>query len=473
MQRRWGQIWRIWGMCLAALVFFAGGPAWALEEWMPAPAFIEEESLPMEPEEPPPLFPKEPGYFPGLLPPSPYGTLEEVGPITGALAPYGYPAAYDTLLRGWRHHRLGPVLVTPYLEYNGIYRSNIFRTSTDKKADFVNAVFPGLRLELPVAGRHKVSVGYLGNYFMFSRHSSESHYDHNVNADVAVNFRGGLSLRAGNTFRSATEERSAAIGRQRDYERLSPYFLATYALADRWKVEGSYQFDNLEFADPRDRRSEFREHAGGVTLRYRFWPKTAALVQYIITSREYPFAPEGNNLSHSPMLGLTWDPTAKLTGTVKFGYTRKNYDRELPGRKNSPDSWAMSIQTLYRYSNYTTFTLTAQRSIQEDVDLDLNNAYRHTGLYFAWNYDWHFTRAAVYLALSYTNNDYLGDIVDPLTEEVKRRQDDIISLGGGLSRPFTRWLRLRVDYQYRNRSSNLSGFAYNEHQALFGVQASF
>jgi hypothetical protein len=117
--------------------------------------------------------------------------------------------------------------------------------------------------------------------------------------------------------------------------------------------------------------------------------------------------------------------------------------------------------------------LTAQHSIQEDVDLAANNAYRNTGLYFAWNYDWHFTRSAVYLAFSYTNNDYLSEIVDPFTGELKRRRDDIISVGGGISRPFTHWFRLRADYQYLNRSSNLGGFSYNEHRALFGVQASF
>jgi polysaccharide biosynthesis protein VpsM len=471
--RKWkGKNWIVGGACLLALWLWPG--LLYGEEALPAPEPVEiEEVLPVEVEEPPPAFPEEPGYFPGLLTPSPYGALGEVGPITGVLAPYGYPAAYDTLLLGWRHHRVGPVLVTPYLEYNAIYRSNIFQTATDKRSDFVNAVFPGLRLELPVAGRHKVSVGYLGNYFMYSRNTGESHYDHNINADVAVNLRGGLSLRLGNTFRAATEERSSAVARQRDYERLSPYFLATYVFADRWKLQGAYQLDNLEFADPLDRRSGFRDHTGGVTLYYRFWPKTAALVQYIITSREYPFAPEGNNLSHSPMIGLTWDPTAKLTGTVKFGYTRKTYDQDLPGRDKSPASWAMSIQTLYRYSNYTTFTLTGQHSIQEDVDLEANNAYRNMGIYFAWNYNWHFTRAVVYLACAYTNNDYLGEVADPVTGELKRRQDDIISVGGGLNRPFTPWFRLRADYQYANRSSNLSGFTYKEHRALLGVQASF
>jgi hypothetical protein len=475
MLRGWWRKWLIWVVCLAALVNFSGAAAWAREKPAePAPAAMEEEKeeIPEEPEKPPPLLPEEPGYFPGLLPLSPYGTLDEVAPSTGVMAPYGYAAAYDTLIRGWRHHRLGPVIVSPYLEYNGIYRSNIFQTSTDKRSDFINGIYPGIRVELPVAGRHKVSVGYLGNYYIYSDNNRESHYDHNVNADIAVNFRSGLSLRFGNTFRAATEERSSEISRQRHYERLNPYFIATYAFADKWKLQGSYQFDNLEFALPVDQRNEYQEQTGGVTLYYKFWPKTAAILQYIITSREYPFSPEGDNMSHSPLVGLTWDPTAKISGTVKFGYTLKSYDQDLPGRDNSPDSWAMSIQTLYRYSNYTTFTLIGQHSIQEDVDLAGNNAYRNTGVYFSWNYDWHFTNSAVYLAFAYTNNDYLGNVVDPLSGELKSRDDDIISLGVGISRPFTRWLRLRLDYQYADRSSNIGGFTYNEHKFLFGVQGS-
>ncbi|MBW1992498.1 MAG: outer membrane beta-barrel protein [Deltaproteobacteria bacterium] len=431
----------------------------------------EAEAPPRKPERPPEMPLMEPGFFPGLLPPTPYATLE-VGPATGMLAPYGYPAAYDTLIRGWRYHRLGPVIVSPYLEYNGIYRSNIYQTSTDKKSDFINAIYPGLRLELPIAGRHKVSVGYLGNYFIYTDHHGDSHYDHNVNADVEINFRGGLSLRLGNTYRAATEERSSEIARQRDYERVNPYFIATYKISDKTKLQGSYQFDYLDFALPADRRNEYREHTGGVTFFYRFWPKTSLLLQYIITSREYPYAPEGDNLSHSPLIGLTWDPTAKLTGTVKFGYTVKNYDRDLPGRDNSPDSFAMSIQMLYRYSSFTNFSLTAQHSIQEDVDLAANNAYRHTAVYFSWNHDWHILRAKVYLAFSYTNNDYIGTTIDPFTGELKSREDDIISLGCGFSRPFTRWFRVRLDYQFLDRSSNIGGFTFNEHRFLFGIQAS-
>jgi hypothetical protein len=471
MKRSWWKAILEGGVGFLVLVLWCNIAAWAQVAPAPVEEAAEKEARPEEVAKPPPLLPEEPGYIPGILPPYPYATLK-AGPTTGVLAPYGYAPAYDTLLRGWRAHRVGPVLVSPYLEYNGIYRSNIYQTSTDKRSDFVNAVFPGLRLELPVAGRHKVSVGYLGNYFIYSENDRQSHYDHNVNADIAVNFRGGLSLRLGNTFRAATEERTAETGRQRDYRRLNPYFLATYAFADRWKLQGSYLFDYLDFAEAVDRVNEYREHTGGLTLYYKFWPKTSALVQYIITAREYPFSPRGDNVSHSPLVGLTWDPTAKLTGTVKFGYTVKKYDRDLPGRDNSPDSWAMSLQTLYRYSRYTTLTLTAQRSIQEDVDLAANNAYRNTAVYVSWNHEWHYFRSLVYLTFGYSKNHYLGPTLDPLSGERKSREDDLLSLGGGLSRPFTRFFRVRLDYQYLDRSSNLGGFSYNEHRFLCGIQAS-
>ncbi|OGP69931.1 MAG: hypothetical protein A2Y80_05265 [Deltaproteobacteria bacterium RBG_13_58_19] len=465
----------IGGISLLIFTLVCGGPSWGQGTAPKAdPPKVKEEAAPEEPKEKPPeILPGEPGYRPGVLPPLPVTTLE-VGPAGGVMAPYGYAGAYDTLQRGWTSHRLGPlpVRVAPYLEYAGIYRTNIYQTSANKIADFVNGVNPGLRFELPVAGRHKLSVGYLGNYFFYTRHDHDSHFDHNVNADAAVNFRGGLSLRFGNAFRAATEERTAVTARQRDYIRENPYFNTSYSITDRWRLEGSYQLDFMQFAKQEDRISNYRQNTGGGTLYYKFWPKTAALMQYIITRRTYPYSAQGNNLGHSPLAGLTWDPTAKVTGTVKFGYTFKQFDQQVQGRDNAPDSWAMSMETLYRYSNYTTFALTAQHSIQEDVDLTVNNAYRNTAIYANWNHKWHIINADLYLTVAVTNNAYISASADPATGLIKKRQDNIFSFGGGISRPLTRWLKLRLDYQYANKDSNFTDFSYMEHKIIFGIQSS-
>lgn len=325
---------------------------------------------------------------------------------------------------------------------------------------------------MPLGGRHKVSLGYLGSYYIFSRYNNNSHYDHNVNADAAFNFPGGLSLRVGNTYRAATEERTATTGRQRDYDRVTPYFLGTYKLTESWKIQGLYQFDSLHFLKVIDQTNEYQEQIGGLALFYKFWPKTALLGQYIITGRVYPKSPQGDNISHSPFVGLTWDPTAKLSGTIKFGYTFKNYDQDLPGRKNAPRSWAMSLQNLYRYSRYTQLTLTAQRSIQEDLDFG-NNSYENTAFYLTLNHELHYFQAAAYVTCSFSRNQYLNPTQDPVTGDIKKRLDDLVMVGVGVMRPVTRWLRLRADYSYTNRASNFSNFPYNEHRVIAGVQSSF
>jgi len=460
------------------LVAMGSRSAWGQETTAETP---KEEGVEMVEEmekAPPPLAEEAPGFFPKGASLSPTGTLElssittALGPASGVLAPYGNPAAYDTLLRGWNIHKVGPFTVAPFLEYDGIYRSNIFQTPTDKKSDFINTVSPGVRFELPIAQRHKVSLGYLGNYFIYSHFSEESHYDHNVNLEGLLNFRGGLSLLVGNAFRYAVEEPSGTERRRRPYYRSTPYFRATYKFADKWRAEGFYQFDLLNFTQGESDINSYREQAGGVSLYYKFWPKTSALVQYLMTSRTYPDSPEDNSIIYSPLIGLTWDPTAKISGTLKFGYSFVDYSSEDPDRNNSPTGFTMSANTLYRYNRYTRVSLTLQRSKQDDIDTIDNSPFWNTGVFLTLSHDWHRFKTTSYVGFAFNNNSYINSTFDGGTGEFKKRLDNLYFINAGLSRPFTRWLRLRLDYSYIERSSNFSGNSYNEHRFLMGVQAS-
>jgi len=433
------------------------------------------------PEQKPPEKPQEflpPSYYPGIVPYAPYTTTFAPSPSTGMLAPYGYGPAEDTLGRGWETHPLGPVLVTPYFEYDGIYRSNVFESYNDKKADYVNALNPGVKFQLPIeGGQHNLSVGYLGNGFIYSRFSDLSHYDNNVNGDAAFNWS-KLSVRFGSAFRAATEEPTNTggapftIGEQRFYYRTTPYFSTAYKVADLWRVEANYQFDDLFFPKQQDRIDNYQYNTVGATLFYKFWPKTSALVQYITVFRSHPYDSQDNNTVQTPLVGLTWEPTAKLSGTVKFGYTFANYWQSIPGRNSSPDAFAMSFQTLYKITRYTQVSLLAQRGIAEDVDYR-NDPYITTGLWLTLSHFWHASNITSYVSFAYYNNDYINTTQDTFTGAFLRRNDNYESFGAGLSRPLTKWLRVRLDYLYNNRGSNLSFAPYNEHKVLFGLQTSF
>jgi polysaccharide biosynthesis protein VpsM len=425
-----------------------------------------------------------PEYGPGGTPYGDYsGTSLGVGPQTGPLAPYGNSAAMDTLLRGWQTHRLGALRVSPYLEYDALYRTNVFQTYSNKKSDFVSTINPGLRFELPVAETHKLSLGYLGNYFIYSRYTAVSHYDQNVNADASFNFS-KLSLRVGSTYRNATEEPTlvqtgpiVTQDRKRPYTLISPYVTSSYNMADVWRVEANYQFNSLNYKKAIDNVDNSQINTVGATVFYKFWPKTSALFQYIVDFRHHPYDQTKDNLVQTPMVGLTWDATAKLSGTVKIGYTITSYYHSNVGGKNfsqgfNPNGLALSIQTLYKFGPFTQMSLVAQRSLQEDPNSG-NDAYFNTGLLFTVSHLWHYFKVTTYLSASYYNNNFIYDNFNPGTTEVKRRIDNIIYVGGGLSREITRWLKLRLDYVYFNRGSSFNSYTTNEHKVIVGIQSSF
>jgi hypothetical protein len=173
------------------------------------------------------------------------------------------------------------------------------------------------------------------------------------------------------------------------------------------------------------------------------------------------------------MAGITWDPTAKLSGTIKVGYSITNYSNLDAGTRGfNADGIALSIQTLYKVSRYTQMSLIAQRSLQEDID-SANAGYFNTGLAFTLTHFWHFFKVTSYASFSYYNNHYIFNQFNPGTLEFKKRDDNIIYTGAGLSRPITQWVKLRLDYLYYNRGSNFNQYPTNEHKVILGAQTSF
>jgi len=465
-------IWGIMGFALLIVTFMFAGTSWA-QQASPAPE-QPKVKVKVEPAERPKeeLKPsQEPGYFPSVVPYDRKLTME-IGPISGILAPYGNPAAMDTLRLG-TPVKAGPLRVAPYLETDIGYRSNLFQTPNDKKATSVFAVNPGMYVELPLAHAHKISVGYLGNGIIYPAQDLDdySHFDNNVNIDGAFNFPGGLSLRAGNYLRIATEEPTAVIVNQRFYHQWTPYFLANYAFADKWKLQAMYEFNKLSYAaSAQSPQNDYNENVGSMALYYKILPKTAVLGQFMIAHRTYPSQTLSNNYTYTPMLGLTWDATAKLTGVVKAGYTIKDFETDLPGLQRDTSTPAFSGQVTYKFDRRTNLALTAQRAIQQDSDLASNTSYYNTAFYLTLNHVWAYWKLTSYANVSYTVNDYINRTQNP-GDGLQFRQDSIIGTGVGFSRPLTRYLRLRLDYSYINKASNFSGYSYNEHRMLFGIQA--
>ena len=144
----------------------------------------------------------------------------------------------------------------------------------------------------------------------------------------------------------------------------------------------------------------------------------------------------------------------------------------MAGRPNSTGGASLSIQTQYRFSQYTNVSLIAQRAIQEDPDT-ANNSYVNSGFILTFNHLWHYWKIASYINVSYYNNRYIGLQIDSVTGELVWRIDNVISAGGGFTVPITKFLRGRMDYIYYNKGSNFSNVNYNDHRVMIGIQASY
>lgn len=116
---------------------------------------------------------------------------------------------------------------------------------------------------------------------------------------------------------------------------------------------------------------------------WRVMPKTRALVEARLADIDYRVDNSNDNTDTRLLLGLTWDATAKTTGTVKVGNQRKNYS------STRPDFSGNTVEASIDWSPlpYSTVTLSADRSADDSNDVGVSYL-RNTSTGVAWTHEW-------------------------------------------------------------------------------------
>ncbi len=200
----------------------------------------------------------------------------------------------------------------------------------------------------------------------------------------------------------------------------------------------------------------------GAIVYARIRPKVSLLFELGWENIDYTNQQAGADSLDSEQLlaygGITWDATAKTSGTLKMGWLGKNFASEE--RDNISDlGWSAAIQ--YRPKPYSTFNLVTVRAPEEST----------TGLADAVvvssvNLDWvHYWRPAIHtrFGLLGTNDDYVGE----------PRTDHRYNLSGGVFYQMRRWLELGLDYTYESRTSDQSLAEYTDNVFLFSVRTAY
>jgi len=359
--------------------------------------------------------------------------------------------------------RIGQMEVHPFVSLKEEFNDNIYATPVEQKRDSITIVMPGVKLLWPF-GMHGFEAEYYANDRRYSTYRGENTTDHHAKGLLGLQLGSLFSLKLSNTFDKGHELRSSSsTGFIEAFRTNAASASASYQLANRSKVQFDYTKTSWDFIGNSFRDRDESLMAGYVY--YRFLPKTSAFIEYERKAVDFTEVTTLlDNTMNSLMLGLTWEMNGRSKGTVKFGRTSKDF--EEPVVKDF-SVWNWSIDLNHTFSEDTSLTVVGRRQVNETNWL--GTAYFiTTGVYGELSHRF-MSKMALLLRGSY-GTDSFSNAIPP---DTRVREDRTNMLGTGLKYAMQDWLEFGVDYNKRNRDSNIFAADYKETQYILSANMSF
>ena len=362
--------------------------------------------------------------------------------------------------------RVGGLAVTPTLMVSEAYDDNVFNAPGKEVDSMVTSLAPSLMISAQDGFNF-----YQLKYDVLSErvHSSDedSHTDHDVSAQVHLEFnsRHRLDLGASYVKQTARRDTTNRLFDETGNKSESVDVGAKYgfgAESATAQIElglnyGQLRYDNNFNSGSLTREKERDTASADITFYYRVGPKTRLLAETIYT--DYDYESSTSTLSGDSTIyrvGVEWKATAKTTGRISVGKEKKNFDTG-PGSDVSKPSWAASIS--WQPRTYSTFTVSSYRLIEEGSSTE--TFIETTATELTWDHDWT-ARLGSHFSYGFINQEYSG-----LSNS--GRDDDIDTLSAGLNYQMLRWLNVGLYYKYNNTDSNDSNSEYERN--VFGINA--
>ncbi len=367
---------------------------------------------------------------------------------------------------------IGPFRVLPTAGLSFGYDSNVALQDSDKKGASFSRFSPGVRLETG-GERNLLSLTYTGEFQHFSGSSQDNYRDNRFGVDwfYSPRLRHAFALDA--SVRYSHDQRGSAaregdlallnldVDRYRVSEFGGKYRFGTDTSRGKLELEASTQsrtyLNNRIYTRFRDYDSDTL----GAGFSVRLAPHTSAVLKASQTRFNYDFDDLDTNGSldnreRKYYVGVQWDATARTTGTVLIGRSKKTFDD--PTRSDfSGASWKVGIQ--WRPRTYSTVDFTANRETDETNgvgDFILRRDYT-----LGWSHEW---------------SDRFRTTVDggwgTERHEPTFREDDLNFWGVSAAYQLRTHLRLGAGYHSYNRDSNADNISYDRSLWLLSLEGS-
>jgi polysaccharide biosynthesis protein VpsM len=378
--------------------------------------------------------------------------------------------------------KLGALQVHPSLQAQTEYSSNVYQNygGLPTSSGFISTITPGIKLLLPVA-RHQFFAEYKADFNYYSTDAETDYIQQRLGAGSKFSFGRNIDLSLTYYFTASEIPRLAKsqFGKElngfnldsRPFNQNDFRGLFGWSFADRWRLEGLYNFFNTRYKNEVDFYGNVDSPSYGMKVYYRFTPKISALGEYTYSVITYPDDSVYDNRTQFAYLGLAFDPTAKLKGELKMGYESKKYDQSLAGREDSISGTAIDINLVQQFSDYTALKLLLNRRIAEDITTNAPYTENKAGLELKhfWSRN---EKVSATLRGGYSTLDFDGQTAD-IDGSVKYRSDRRWEFGAALGYDFRRWLKMSLGYKYINNSSNFINYDFTESRVFLNLFASF
>ena len=298
------------------------------------------------------------------------------------------------------------------------------------------------------AGRYHSSRNddYVDHLFNIDTHTE---FDHRNKLDINFDYE-KLHENRGSGISDGTGRVSKTPDEYRDTFLTGTYTYGGDTAIGRIKLNGSHL--DRQYTNHRENTRVFdrNEDEIGATFFYRIMPKTFLLFEARYKDIEYDNTPlrvsklDGDETTFQA--GVTWEATAKTTGTAKLGKTYKDFDASQY-KDDDFTSWEVGAE--WAPLTYSIFKI--KSSSTPIASTGSSTFIKQQLLALSWHHAWS-DRVKSKLGTRFINEEYIGST----------RDDDLEYYWAGMEYQFRRGIAFGIDYTYKTRDSNRIGSDYSD-----------
>ena len=351
-------------------------------------------------------------------------------------------------------------MVYPSVALTVGHDDNVRATQGDATSATVTTLAPKLRAETK-QGSSMYVLTYAGTYTRYSGSQEDNTNNHDLTATGAHTYSARSRLNWSLGYQDRVDPRADAVGASPEPDQWRGVNLsAAYsygAQQAKGRIETDYGYSNKRYQTnlATTANSDVDTHRLGARYLWRIMPRTQLVAEVRLARADYRINKDNDNSDARLLGGLTWDATAKTSGSVKMGLQSKRFD--APGKANASGS-TYEATVDWKPLSYSVLTLSANRAANDALSTGDYEQTRSLGA--SWTHQWS-PALSSRLSLTEAATNYVND----------PRRDDTLTTALGMTYSLGRKYSLGLDLTNTQRDSTLATSNYKRNTVLVSFNA--